>query len=258
MGGSKGLVSVIVSVHNIETLLPICLESLMAQTYQDLDILLIDDGSTDGSGHVCDRFAAEDSRVRVIHQENQGIWAVRNRGVVESRGEYLVFPDGDDYFHKDYIRFLYEAINKDGEEYPLAICDFQAIRDYEGDTSSDSFPVFEVMDHETLMDKILDYPDCVSALWGANWNKLYRKSALPMPFQKNYRRCQDFDSNIRVFFQIDNAVYVRKVLYYWLQWPGQSTRAKDDKQIRNECRCQIFLENYRTFPSCNEIDRSRL
>ncbi|MBR5175331.1 MAG: glycosyltransferase [Bacteroidales bacterium] len=245
----EGLVTVVVSVFNVEKYLPRCLESIAAQTYRNLEILLIDDGSTDGSGRLCDEFASTDSRARVIHQENRGLWVVRNRGVEEAKGEYLVFPDGDDYFHRDYIRLLYEAINLSGKEYPLAICDYEYVNEYKADSGEKSGSVVEVMDHDALLDKIVNYPSCMSALWGGNWNKLYRKSSLPIPFQKEYRRCQDYDSNLRVFFHIDCAVYVKEVLYYWVQWPGQSSRTPDDFQIRNECRCRIFQDHIRTIPS---------
>lgn len=249
MENKKGLVSVVVSVHNIEDRLPKCLESISFQTYRNLDIILIDDGSTDGSGRICDDFASADSRTRVIHQRNQGLWAVRNRGIKESKGEYIIFPDGDDYFHKDYIRLLYEAINDGGEEYPVAICDYRSTRDYCGDTCSYSEPVFEEVNRASLLESIVSYPSCGSTFWGANWNKLYRKSVLPQPFQKEYSRCQDFDSNLRFFFHIDKAVCVRKVLYYWVQWHGQSTRTSDFKQIRDESRARIFYDHYMNLPA---------
>ena len=246
---SQGLVTVVVSVYNIERLLPHCLASISAQTYRNLEILLIDDGSTDGSGRVCDEYAASEPRARVIHQENKGLWAVRNRGVEEARGEYLFFPDGDDYFHRDYVRLMYEAINHGGEEYPLAICDYLCVFDHNGDTVSDSEPVMEEMGQKELMDLITRIPSSADALWGANWNKLYRKSALPEPFQKPYRRCQDYDSNLRVFACVDRAVHVHKVLYYWVQWSGQSTRSHDDELIRNECRSRIFLDHFLNMPA---------
>lgn len=249
MNGSLKLVTAIVSVHNIETLIPKCLESLKAQTFRNLEILLIDDGSTDGSGRLCDEFAATEPRARVIHQENQGLWAVRNRGVEEAKGEFITFPDGDDYFHKDYIRLLYEAITSSVEkEYQLAICDFEVTSNPDEDIQSDSTPVFEELDKATLLDKMRDPSTCGDALWGANWNKLYRKSALPSPFQRNYLRSQDFDSNLRLFFQMDRAVYVHKVLYYWFQRTGQLTRSVDMEQLRNECRSRIYYDNYVSIP----------
>lgn len=248
MADSQGLVSIVVSVYNIEEFLPRCLESISAQTYRNLEILLIDDGSTDDSGRLCDEFAEKDTRARVIHQENRGVWAVRNRGVEEANGEYVLFPDGDDYFHKDYVRLQYEAINLHGKEYPLAICDYRKVDSFDEDTWSDSEPVFEEIDQEMLLDRVTKYPSCSETLWGANWNKLYRKSALPMPFQREFYRCQDFDSVLRTAFLIPKAVYVRRVLYYWVQRPGQITRTADDRQIRDESRARIYLDNFLAIP----------
>ena len=258
MAESLGLVTVVVSVYNIEALLPRCLDCISAQSYRELEILLIDDGSTDGSGRLCDDFAATDSRARVIHQENRGLWAVRNRGIAEAKGEYLVFPDGDDYFHKDYIFWLVEAINWGGKKYPMAICDHLQTMNGGEDTTSESTPSFEVLDQSFLLDRIICYPDCMYAHWGANWNKIYRKSILPDPFQKAYPRCQDYDSNLRVFFLIEQAVYVHRVLYYWFQWPGQSTRSQGDQVIRNECRCRIFFDHFRSVPPQFSAYRSEL
>ena len=249
MADSQGLVTLVVSVYNIETLLPACLASISDQTYRNLEILLIDDGSTDGSGRLCDEYAAADSRARVIHQENRGLWAVRNRGLEEARGEYVAFPDGDDRLHRDYVRLLYEAIHYGGKEYPLALCDYRRVRHDEELVESDTEPSFEVMDQTALLDGIIGFPSCKDAFWGANWNKLYRKSSLPRPFQKEYRRCQDFDSNLRVYYSVEQAVHVRKVLYDWVQWTGQSIRSSDYLQLRRNCRSRIYLDHFRTIPS---------
>ena len=88
-------ISVIVPVYNIMELLPRCVASLRGQTYADLEILLVDDGSTDGTGELCDRLAAEDSRIRVLHKENGGTSSARNLGIENARGEFLGFVDSD-------------------------------------------------------------------------------------------------------------------------------------------------------------------
>jgi len=249
MAASEELISLVVPVHNLETRLPKCLESISAQTYRNLEIILVDDGSTDGSGKVCDDFAATDPRVRVIHQENRGVASARNRGVAESTGAYLMFPDGDDYFHKDYVRLLYEAINAHGQEYPLAMCDFARVEDFMADTQSDSCPEFEEMSQEEILNLIKDPLTRWSGMWGGNWNNLYRRSVLPEPFQRDFARCQDFDTTLFVLFKINRVVFVPKVLYYWVQWPGQRTRSSEDMQIRNECRCQIYYDHFKSIPA---------
>ncbi len=102
-------VSVIVPVYNIIEYLERCVGSLTAQTYKDLEIILVDDGSTDGSGDLCEKLAKKDERIRVFHQENAGSSAARNKGIKESRGEYIAFVDSDDYVDPDFIEKMVEA-----------------------------------------------------------------------------------------------------------------------------------------------------
>ena len=110
---SDKLISVIVPVYNIESeYLERCIGSICGQTYQNLDIILVDDGSTDGSGEICDRFAQEDYRVRVFHKENGGSSSARNLGIQEAKGEYIGFIDSDDYIEPDMYELLAGAVEK--------------------------------------------------------------------------------------------------------------------------------------------------
>lgn len=112
----KGLVSIIVPVYNVETYLRVCLDSIVAQTYANIEIILVDDGSKDGSGAICDEYAAKDDRIHVIHQENGGVSKARNIGIDCAQGEYLSFIDGDDTVDPDYIEImLREIVNGDFE-----------------------------------------------------------------------------------------------------------------------------------------------
>lgn len=103
------LISVIVPVYNIIDCLPRCVQSLRRQTYENLELLLVDDGSTDGTGQLCDRLASEDERIRVLHKENGGTSTARNLGIEEARGDYLGFVDSDDYVEPDMYMQLYQA-----------------------------------------------------------------------------------------------------------------------------------------------------
>ena len=97
------MVSVVVPVYNVGEYLPHCLASIKGQTYSDLEIVLVDDGSTDDSGRICDEFALSDKRVRVIHQPNQGDFAARQTGLEAATGEYVYFIDGDDQIREKAI-----------------------------------------------------------------------------------------------------------------------------------------------------------
>lgn len=106
------LISIIVPVYQVEAYISECVESLLAQTYTNLEILLVDDGSTDGSGGICDEYACRDRRIRVVHQVNQGVSAARNRGLDQAAGEYVAFVDSDDAVMPDFIEILYDLIGR--------------------------------------------------------------------------------------------------------------------------------------------------
>ncbi len=112
--GGHPLLTIIVPVYNILEYLPRCVHSITAQTYKNLEILLVDDGSTDGTGELCDELAKEDARIRVIHKENGGSSSARNLAIEQAKGEYLGFVDSDDYISPDMYERLYEGISEYG------------------------------------------------------------------------------------------------------------------------------------------------
>lgn len=239
------LISVIVSVYNVEKYLPRCLKSISSQTYRNLDIILVDDGSTDSSGILCDDFAANDPRARVFHQDNQGLWGARNKGLKEARGEYLVFPDGDDSFHEDYVRLLYQAINFEGIQYPVAICGYQRTANNLEEEHLETLPEIEIWNQKLVMKELFENPfNRIGVILGANWNKMYRRSILPFPFQRNFLRCQDLDSNLRIYVKVSHVALININLYNWISRPGSLTNSHDDLIIRSESRARLFYDNY--------------
>lgn len=108
------LISVIVPCYNVEEYLPKCIESILSQTYENLEILLVDDGSSDNSGRICDEYAGKDCRIRVIHKENGGLSDARNVALDVMKGEYVTFIDSDDYVEEDYVEILYRLIAEYG------------------------------------------------------------------------------------------------------------------------------------------------
>lgn len=113
---SGPLISVIVPVYNIEQYLERCVDSICGQTYENLEIILVDDGSTDSSGTLCDAFAKKDVRIRVFHKENGGSSSARNLGIAQAKGEYLGFVDSDDYISANMYELLYKAIKEYGAQ----------------------------------------------------------------------------------------------------------------------------------------------
>ena len=105
-------VSIIVPVYNVEDCLSYCVDSLRQQTYKNIEIILVDDGSTDSSGEICDQYAQEDERIKVLHIENGGLSNARNTGVKESSTDWIVFIDSDDYYDHRAIEYLVELRDK--------------------------------------------------------------------------------------------------------------------------------------------------
>ena len=103
-------ISVIVPIYNVEKYLPHCVDSILEQTFFDLEVILVDDGSTDRCGAICDEYATKDNRVIVIHEVNSGVSVARNKGIDLSRGEYISFVDGDDILATNYYEILYDVI----------------------------------------------------------------------------------------------------------------------------------------------------
>lgn len=110
------MVSIIVPVYNVRPYLEQCVRSIIAQAYQDWECILVDDGSTDGSGELCDELAVGDERLKVIHQKNQGVSAARNCGIDDSKGEYICFIDSDDWVGVDYLTHLLAGMNEKGTD----------------------------------------------------------------------------------------------------------------------------------------------
>lgn len=122
MDAKKPLISVIVPVYNVEKYLPKCLDSLLAQTWQELEIIVVDDGSPDNSWDIMQEYARRDSRVRLIRQKNGGLSAARNAGVEAARGEWIGFLDSDDYVAPEMYERLYRAAVEQGAQ--MAVCSF--------------------------------------------------------------------------------------------------------------------------------------
>ena len=116
------MISVIIPIYNVLPYVEKCVRSVMNQSYRDLEILLIDDGSEDGSGKICDSLAAEDARIRVLHTENRGLSAARNLGCRESKGEYVYYLDGDDMLEEDCLSVLLNTLLESGADMCVGGC----------------------------------------------------------------------------------------------------------------------------------------
>ena len=117
------MISVLVPVYNTNQYLPRCIDSILGQSFTDFELLLIDDGSTDGSAKICDAYAEKDSRIRVLHKENGGVSSARNLGLNEAKGEWVVFVDSDDWISDNCIKLLTEPLRN--KEFDIVVGDYR-------------------------------------------------------------------------------------------------------------------------------------
>lgn len=241
------LISIIVPVYNIEDYLPRCLETITVQTYTNLEIILVDDGSTDNSSIICDKFVEKDCRARVIHQENKGLWAARNTGHEAANGDFIMFIDGDDYLHKDMVRIMYDALQD--SQYDLALVSYKKTKRMDEDVEFESTYNSMKMTQKELLCNLLSG----DAFGGAVWNKMYRKTLIKDIYAQNYPRVQDMDFNLRVFMKVKCAVWIQSELYYWVRHTGSLTKSLDYLSLRCWCWVNSMYNNYVNLPeSCKQ------
>jgi glycosyltransferase involved in cell wall biosynthesis len=231
------LISVIVPIYNVETYLLRCLESITSQTYYNLEIILVDDGSTDTSGNICDSFSKTESRSVVIHQANHGLWHARNTGQKVAKGDFLMFVDSDDYLHIDAIRVLYEALVQN-PTCGLAMCRYKQTFTLDEDIRKVDENRTEIWSVEHLIYKHK------GALCNVVWNKLYRRSLIFDIMAREYRISQDADYNFRVFLRLESLVMVDRELYFWVQRSGSATKMENYWVKRLMTGTDIYHRNF--------------
>ena len=118
-------ISIIIPIYNVKEYLKRCVDSVLNQSYKNIEVILIDDGSTDGSEKICDEYAKKDKRVVVVHQKNSGVSASRNKGIELATGKYIGFVDSDDYIHKDMFEKLYNSLISTSSS--ISMCNYQLL-----------------------------------------------------------------------------------------------------------------------------------
>lgn len=203
-------VSIIIPIYNVERYLPRCLDSVCRQTYQDIEILLIDDGSDDQSGAICDQYAANDKRIKVIHKSNGGLSDARNSGLEIATGEYITFVDGDDFVTPYYVEHLCDAMSKGGD---MAVSWFASVFPEEMLPQGKKELIrFTLCNKVTCLEKLL-YQDGVET---NACGKLYKRSLfgdLRYPVGKLY---EDIVVTYKAIERCENiAVIGNEDYYYW-------------------------------------------
>ncbi len=220
-------VSVVVPVYKSEKSIDKCIKSIINQTITDIEIILIDDGSPDNSGKICDEYALKDERIKVIHKSNGGVSSARNRGIEEASGEYIVFVDSDDWVEKEYIETLLEIKEKYADS--ESICSYKVITsDNETDFSTISFSDNEevsVIPFNKYMELI------VHILAQSPWNKLFKRSVIN---ESKIRFDESISLGEDIIFCLDyynkcgksNIVCVNQALYNYTMFGNETLSNK--------------------------------
>ncbi len=233
-------VTVIVPVYNVEQYLDRCVKSILSQSYENLEIILVDDGSEDICGKLCDEYKKTDSRVVVIHKKNEGLSSARNVALDIMTGEYVTFIDSDDFVTDDYIYYLYELLMKYNAD--IAVCDENRFIEKDGKMVWQGSPYKKITTDicqsaeeglETYMKQILyDASACM---------KLYKSELfhkVRYPHGCNY---EDIGTTYKLFCKADKVAFTPKQMYLYFQREGSILHSNDIKKISKDIKDGIDM-----------------
>ena len=226
------MVSIIVPVYNCIDSLVWCVHSILHQTYTDYELFLVDDGSTDGSGKLCDRLAVEDDRIRVIHKPNGGVSSARNAGIDAATGEYITFCDSDDYLEPDYLETLVQVAESNPGCGHIWCC-FQTVTGYQKENAAPNYTSAKSLLRYTLQDYM-----SLHEMWldAEPWNKLYRTDIVQtakVRFPEDLSLGEDWLFNLAYIDASANEkiVVATKPLYNYMRGNDESLDSKYRKNL---------------------------
>ncbi len=223
----ENLISVIIPIFNVKPYLVRCLDSILHNTYRNLEIICVDDGSTDGSGAVCDEYARIDSRIKVIHKPNGGLSSARNAGIDIATGEYIGFIDSDDWIHERYFEKLADALKN--HDIALSICSYtitqedNALNNVECTSETRILSVYQTMAHHITK----------SYAWG----KLYRTKTIGSFRFDESLKIEDapFNADILCSNLQAKVAFIPDALYAYYQRSGSLTSKLDASAVEELC-----------------------
>ncbi len=239
-------ISVIIPVYNVEQYLRRCLESIICQTYRNLEIILINDGSTDESLSICEEFVNQDSRIRLINQENRGLAAVRNRGIQEATGELLSFIDSDDYVDENFIENLYECLIKNGAD--ICVSNVQ----YEN-TKTTYYLIKDTYSDKRVLNRfeiMKEYLNPTGGIGNYIVNKLYKRQLFyGIKFPEN-ELFEDAATMFKILNNVNRAVIEKDTNYHYCLRDGSITEKYSPENNNvdllkvNKSKAYFICENF--------------
>ena len=222
-------ISIVIPVFKVENYIHQCLDSIINQTYKDLEIIIIDDGSPDDCGHIADEYARTDSRIKVLHKSNEGLSAARNDGIQEASGEWISFVDSDDWLELNTYETLVASV---GEHNPDILI-FKGYRNFESKQSIiNGFPNDFYTEDRGIIQKIqraslcMYYAPYAPSIQGFPWNKMIRTSLIKdndLKFARNVKANEDVIFNLHLFQHAKSVQYINKAFYHYRDNPNGIT-----------------------------------
>lgn len=203
-------VSVIIPVYNVENYLERCIDSVCGQNFSDTEIILVDDGSTDGSGKLCDVLAQKDSRIRVIHQENGGLSVARNTGLANASGQWISFIDSDDWIEKSFLENLIKEAEKN--QCGIVGCNYRRVSEKQQYDYTDKKYNLRIFKNQEIMSNLID-----NRIQQVVWNKLYKKTLLDDTLFEKGKYHEDEFWSYQVFAKVNKYVELDYIGYNYFQ-----------------------------------------
>ncbi len=239
------LVSIVVPVYNVETRVYDCLDSIVNQTYRSIQVIIVDDGSTDGSTSVCEDFAAKDDRVLFIRQNNQGVAFARNTGLDYARGLFITFIDGDDWVEPTFVESLLNAALLNGAD--IAICGYVMV--------AENGQVLKRAHFQEMLNDEQYYWSTAFSGYGDNlyvWNKLYRGEIIGNSRFTSDIYAEDYAFNLAVFPEAKSVCYIGQELYWYHR--RDSSLASQPTSMKNLDAVELNIQAMGYFEAAGYLD----
>lgn len=231
-------VSIIIPIYNVERYLRQCLDSITKQSYKNLEIILINDGSTDLSGEICEEYAQKDKRIHIIHQKNAGAANAKNAGLDYATGEYIAFVDSDDFVDLDWINEMIYTMEQ--ENVDIVECDFDKVYINRNEKGNDISYKPEIYSAEEYMGQYLDNWTC-----SLFWNKIFKSELIQEIRFRKERRCIDDEFfTYKVITKAKTIYRYESCLYHYRQRISSAVSSVNNHKQKTDDALEVLIERY--------------
>ena len=234
---SAPLISLIVPCYNVEQYLPKCIDSILCQTYENLEIWLVDDGSPDNCGWICDEYANKDDRIKVIHKENGGLSEARNVAIDKAAGEWITFVDSDDYIADDYVETLYKLVEKYNCD--LAVAPLYSFKERKRPKCCNNMVFEKKMNPQCAVEQMFYQGLFDTSACAKLYNRRLFETGIRYP--KGFL-FEDLATTYLLIFESKSVAFTNKIIYFYLLRSSSIEGEYNPKKIRNGLAITTLME----------------